>query len=127
MPRGDRTGPMGMGPMTGRAAGFCAGYGVPGYANPFPRWGFGPWGWGGRCGPGWGGGWGRGFRWRRWFYATGVPGWARWGLPPFAPVAAPPAPEQEVEMLREEAEWLKEQLEAINRRIADLEKEKGGE
>ena len=34
MPRGDRTGPMGMGPMTGRAAGYCAGYGVPGYANP---------------------------------------------------------------------------------------------
>ena len=26
MPRGDGTGPMGMGPMTGRAAGFCAGY-----------------------------------------------------------------------------------------------------
>jgi len=23
-----------MGPMTGRAAGFCAGYSVPGYANP---------------------------------------------------------------------------------------------
>ena len=26
MPGGDGTGPMGMGPMTGRAAGFCAGY-----------------------------------------------------------------------------------------------------
>ncbi len=25
MPRGDQTGPRGMGPMTGRAAGFCAG------------------------------------------------------------------------------------------------------
>jgi len=34
MPRGDGTGPMGMGPMTGRAAGYCAGYGVPGYMNP---------------------------------------------------------------------------------------------
>jgi hypothetical protein len=35
MPRGDRTGPAGMGPMTGRAAGYCAGYGMPGYRNPY--------------------------------------------------------------------------------------------
>ena len=34
MPRGDGTGPAGLGPMTGRAAGFCAGYSVPGYMNP---------------------------------------------------------------------------------------------
>jgi len=34
MPGGDRTGPAGMGPMTGRAAGYCAGYPVPGYLNP---------------------------------------------------------------------------------------------
>lgn len=26
MPRGNRMGPMGQGPMTGRGAGFCAGY-----------------------------------------------------------------------------------------------------
>ena len=26
MPRGDGAGPVGMGPMTGRAAGYCAGY-----------------------------------------------------------------------------------------------------
>ncbi|MGI6097596.1 MAG: DUF5320 domain-containing protein, partial [Dethiobacteria bacterium] len=26
MPRGDGSGPAGMGPMTGRAAGYCAGY-----------------------------------------------------------------------------------------------------
>jgi len=35
MPFGDGTGPAGLGPMTGRAAGFCAGFGVPGYMNPF--------------------------------------------------------------------------------------------
>ena len=35
MPRGDGTGPAGMGPMTGRAAGYCAGYGVPGFMNPY--------------------------------------------------------------------------------------------
>jgi len=33
MPAGDRTGPMGHGPMTGRGAGICAGFGVPGYTN----------------------------------------------------------------------------------------------
>ncbi|HHX95299.1 MAG TPA: DUF5320 domain-containing protein, partial [Clostridia bacterium] len=33
MPRGDRTGPTGLGPLTGRGAGFCAGFKVPGYAN----------------------------------------------------------------------------------------------
>lgn len=34
MPLGDGTGPVGMGPRTGRAAGFCAGYPLPGYRNP---------------------------------------------------------------------------------------------
>ena len=34
MPFGDGTGPAGLGPMTGRSAGFCAGFGVPGYVNP---------------------------------------------------------------------------------------------
>lgn len=42
MPGGDGTGPMGMGPMSGRGAGFCAGYGAPGYMNPIP--GRGWWG-----------------------------------------------------------------------------------
>jgi hypothetical protein len=114
MPRGDRTGPMGVGPMTGRAAGFCAGYPMPGYMNPMP---------GRRFGSGRGGG-GRG--WRHWFYATGLPGWARagyaptWGVGPYAP----PTPEQETEGLKAQAEWLKEQLEAINRRIEELGKER---
>jgi len=34
MPLGDRTGPAGQGPMTGRRAGYCVGYNVPGYLNP---------------------------------------------------------------------------------------------
>jgi len=34
MPFGDATGPAGAGPMTGRAAGFCAGFTMPGYINP---------------------------------------------------------------------------------------------
>ena len=36
MPWGDGTGPAGLGPMTGRAAGYCAGYPMPGYMNPIP-------------------------------------------------------------------------------------------
>ena len=57
MPGGDRTGPMGMGPRTGRAAGYCSGAGVPGYANALAAGGFGMrLGWGGRgrrfCGGG---------------------------------------------------------------------------
>jgi predicted Fe-Mo cluster-binding NifX family protein len=36
MPRGDGTGPMGMGARTGRAAGYCAGSEMPGYAHPVP-------------------------------------------------------------------------------------------
>ena len=41
MPLGDGTGPAGLGPMTGRVAGYCAGYSVPGFMNPVPgRFGF---------------------------------------------------------------------------------------
>lgn len=36
MPRGDRMGSAGMGPMSGRAAGHCAGFDGPGFANPGP-------------------------------------------------------------------------------------------
>jgi len=89
MPRGDGTGPAGMGPMTGRAAGYCAGYAAPGYMNPIPGRGawagpmnpgyasapyavpqaaygpataFGPVGYGTRLYAGFGRGFGRGFR-----------------------------------------------------------------
>lgn len=37
MPGGDGTGPRGFGPMTGRKAGYCAGFPVAGYANPIPN------------------------------------------------------------------------------------------
>jgi hypothetical protein len=40
MPRGDRTGPLGEGPMTGRQWGYCAGYHNPGYGRGAGR-GFG--------------------------------------------------------------------------------------
>lgn len=78
MPGGDRTGPEGKGPKTGRGAGYCSGNEEPGFANEDPRRGFGfGFGFGGRGlrrrgqgrGQGFGGrgrGRGRGFRfWRR--------------------------------------------------------------
>ncbi|MDD2389555.1 MAG: DUF5320 domain-containing protein [Desulfobacterales bacterium] len=34
MPGGDRTGPAGMGSMTGRGIGYCAGYPAPRYGHP---------------------------------------------------------------------------------------------
>jgi hypothetical protein len=124
MPAGDGTGPRGMGPMTGRAAGYCGGYDAPGWANSGPGLGFGRGGaWGNRGGRG--GGW----RHRNWYYATGVPGWARfgygpaWGPPPswgYDPYAAAPTREQETEFLRQQAEWLKQQLDAIGQRIEEL-------
>ena len=33
MPRGDKTGPTGMGSMTGRQLGYCTGNEIPGFAN----------------------------------------------------------------------------------------------
>jgi len=48
MPRGNGTGPNADGPQTGRAAGYCAGFGLPGYLNGTGR------------GRGAGGGFGRG-------------------------------------------------------------------
>jgi hypothetical protein len=41
MPGGDRTGPMGEGPMTGRGAGFCTGNSQAGYSSSFSRLGLG--------------------------------------------------------------------------------------
>jgi len=55
MPRGDRTGPLGVGPMSGTADGFCAGYPVPGCVNPAGGrrgWFLGNRGWSGRGGGG---------------------------------------------------------------------------
>ena len=41
MPRGNRTGPVGMGPMTGHRGGYCAGFNTPGFTNPGPGYGAG--------------------------------------------------------------------------------------
>lgn len=118
MPGGDRTGPMGMGAMTGRAAGYCAGYGVPGSMQAFAGRGFRG------CGHGRGGGFGGGGYGRRnRFYATGLTGWQHmapgWGNGPF-PGAAPGNTEQELAALKAQAEQLQATLENIRKRMHDL-------
>jgi len=66
MPWGDATGPWGMGPMTGRAAGYCAGYPIPGAMNLMPgRTYKGDFVWGGSYLAGYYGP-GRGGFYRRW-------------------------------------------------------------
>ena len=118
MPGGNRTGPMGVGPMTGRGAGYCAGYGVPGYM-------WGPGYMGRSLGLDWGGGGGRGWRWRHWATATGLPRWARFGAPAwrYGPYPEPVTQEQEVESLKAQAEWLKKELDAVNRCLDELTQE----
>ena len=112
MPRGDGTGPDGLGPMTGRNAGYCAGYNGPGYAN---------------TGDGKGLGLARGFRGGR-----GSRG-ARPAKPPAGTVrrsrlAEPQVSEEkteeiELKNLKRTAEDLEDQMEAVKKRIQQLQAE----
>ena len=113
MPTGDETGPAGLGPMTGRAAGFCAGYPVPGYMNPIGGRGYRCWGRGF-----WGRGGGRG--WRNRFYATGLSGRARAGFSFWGPVAQPVTAQQECAILEDQAAFLEKQISATKSRIEEL-------
>lgn len=105
MPGGDRTGPAGTGPRTGRGAGYCGGSDMPGYANSPGR--FGPV---------------RGFRggdrgWRRRFHATGPARWAG-GVSGSALVAA----EDEATALKDRADRLRSQLDATEARLGHIKK-----
>jgi hypothetical protein len=80
MPRGDGTGPGGFGPMTGRGAGYCAGYPMPGFANPwFPVGGRGR---GRNWGRGIGQAWGPRFRGRGLGFRSQGRGF-NWGYAPY--------------------------------------------
>lgn len=116
MPRGDMTGPAGYGPMTGRGAGYCAGYPTPGYMRP--------WGWGG------GRRRGRMFHGRRptvYAHPYGPP-YASPYAPPYAPSYAGPYYEYEetdggkaeLRALEVEAKRLTDMLAEIQARIEDL-------
>ncbi len=111
MPGGDKTGPLGYGPMTGRGAGYCSGNRAPGYINaPFGR------------GRGCGGGRGR----RNMYYATGLPRWGRAAQPEWSGNIGPAyfddfTPEREMEMLKAQSGFFQKQIDALNGRIRELE------
>jgi len=120
MPFGDRTGPMGLGPMTGRGAGFCGGFNGPGNMN-FGR------GLGGGMGRGFGGGMGRG-RHRGWRdFNPEFQGWMRGGRfagrgnfypsPEFDM-----SPDEEREILKSQARHLEKDLKDLQNRISEIEK-----
>lgn len=108
MPGGDGTGPNGMGSMTGRGAGYCAGFEAPGYASLTPGRGFGR-----------GAGYGRGM-------GRGMMGFGRqagfgrgrgcWGMP-----LAAPTREQELQMLRSQADAIQGTLKDVQGRIQAIE------
>ena len=99
MPGGDRTGPQGEGPMTGRGLGFCGSFAAPGYA---------------RGDVGWGRGYGAGGRgWRHMYRETGLPGWLRGGAPAVAPGVAQ-------EWLETRARALESELAAIRTQLGEL-------
>ena len=120
MPFGDRTGPRGQGPMTGRRMGYCAGYSSPGWKSSafgkkdgFKR--------------------GRRGGYRNWYRATGLTGWQRnsqgmpaWGGQRPAVTASSTRPQekealkQEKEMLSSEVKNFKKQIENIEERLEDL-------
>jgi hypothetical protein len=116
MPRGNGTGPRGMGRMSGRGAGYCAGYDMPGFSNP-------------QSGVGSGAGFVRaagfagGRRGRRnCFFATGLPGWMRFGdgnAVPSSPMMTDP--EMEKQALRTQVEVLEADLDLIRKRLDAME------
>lgn len=108
MPGRDGTGPMGLGPMTGRGAGYCGGRVAVQGAGRGLGLGFRG---AGR------GGYGR----RNMFYATGLTGWQR------AAQAAAPAqvaeqspPDAEKQLLRQQVEAMQLQLDAMKKRLAEI-------
>ncbi|MCU0602962.1 MAG: DUF5320 domain-containing protein [Desulfobacterales bacterium] len=104
--------------MTGRRAGFCAGFAMPGYENPLPGRGMGM-GFGRGRGA-WGRGAGQGRGWRNMFFAAGQPGWMRYGS------AAPTGdldPQEEKQMLKNQADAMQNELDSIRKRLEEMEKE----
>jgi len=113
MPRGDRTGPSGSGSMSGRGAGFCAGSGMPGFANDAQ----------GR-GAGWFSCLRRGVRGNRnWFHRTGLFGWQRCGADNYGSASVPPwTKDNEIQALNDELQGFERATEQIRSRLTELEK-----
>ena len=116
MPGFNRSGPMGAGPMTGWGRGMCGR--SAGAGNP-PAYGGRGYGYGYGRGMGFGRGFCRG-RGRGLGPAAGEYGY---GYPPETGYGYPASKTDEIEMLRSNAEAMKNSLEAIQQKIAELEKE----
>lgn len=110
MPQGDRTGPMGQGSMTGRALGFCSGYDTPGFTKGF--------GGGMGRGFGFGRGMGRGRGFGRGRNFGGVNAGIFQGLPQTQTISK----EDEIKLLKSQAESLKRSQKDIEKRLSELEK-----
>jgi hypothetical protein len=108
MPAGDGTGPQGRGPMTGRAAGFCAGFSGPGYANSDAVRGFGR---------GVGRGFGRGYWGRRMF-------WRGSHYPSNQGFFPTPTKDEEKNYLENMVKGLEAEIKDIRDRIKQLSEEK---
>ncbi|RQV97738.1 hypothetical protein EH220_04460 [bacterium] len=113
MPGGDRTGPLGMGPRTGRAAGFCSGNDQPGYAGS--RGGRGR---GLGLGRGLGQGYGRRGRGMR-FRNPSSPLPANRALEGEQPAGT--NSEIEIQELQRQSKTLQSELNSIQKRLAELE------
>lgn len=99
MPHGNKTGPHGQGMMTGRKAGYCNGFSVPGYANP---------------------GRGRGMFMRRGF--SNGRGFGR-GWWPVQQVQPQYTREDELAMLKNESQYMEDAMNRLKERIDELEAE----
>ena len=108
MPFGNRKGPWGLGPMTGRAAGYCSGNDAPGYLNTI----------GGRLfrRRAQGGGRGQGFRFGR---QSNLPE----GEEMANPFTTPATREEQLATLKGRAGQIQRALESIQSHINDLEAE----
>ena len=113
MPGGDRTGPRGMGAMSGRGAGHCGGSERRGDARLAgeARFGGGPGHGHDIQGRGGGGPW----RWRHWFSATNQHRWMPFGG------TQHPDPETEKQVLEARAGALQEELDSIRKRLEGFE------
>jgi len=114
MPRGDQRGPNGMGPMTGRGLGYCAGYDTSGFSSDAPprgRAGYGRgYGFGRRSGMGFGLGFGHG---RGRGFGRG------WGYNQYPAQGFDVDPGDHRPDLAAELAALKEQIQVLEERIAE--------
>ncbi len=112
MPRGDRTGPMGQGSRAGRALGYCEGFDSPGFTKGVGGGmsrGFGH-------GRGLGMGRGRSFDWGRNFGGV-YPGSFQG-----SPFMSSMSKEDEVKLLKSQADALSHSQKNIEKRLRELEK-----